>query len=168
LQVYGQDYILLSDYVDGVDQSWSRLGLNASMDHKPVQPFVYIASDSPAALSEFAESFAPNVFTLSASKREELRALASPRDYYQKEFMELEDPDVRLQATRGMVVDFAVLSGAWAQEGDIVPDAIVCAVRQAQVISLVRIRTLIFCLQLGRVQTLCGCIGLGTRIWRHG
>ncbi|KAJ6575476.1 hypothetical protein B0H19DRAFT_1128880 [Mycena capillaripes] len=127
-RVYGQQYLPLSDYVDNAVESWTRLGLELSPDDKLVQPFVYIASDSPEAETEFANSFSPDrIFSLSMSKREELRALASPGEYFQDIWMTFSD-DVRIPATHGMLVDFAVLSGAWAKKGDLIPDATVCAV----------------------------------------
>ncbi|KAJ7897235.1 hypothetical protein B0H14DRAFT_397637 [Mycena olivaceomarginata] len=127
-RVYGQDYIPLADYLDDVVDSWTRLGLELSAEDKLVQPFVYIASDSPAAEKEFAAAFAPDrVFSLSESKNKELQRLASPEEYFQDIFMALPD-SVRVQATRGMIVDFAVLSGAWAKDGDLIPDGTICAV----------------------------------------
>ncbi|KAJ7269376.1 hypothetical protein B0H12DRAFT_1200563 [Mycena haematopus] len=95
-------------------ESWTRLGLEVSAEDNLVQPF-------PDAAKEFADSFSPDrVFSLSGSKREELRLLASPEEYFQDIFMTLPD-SVRVQATRGMIVDFALLSGAWANDGDLIP-----------------------------------------------
>ncbi|KAJ7024424.1 hypothetical protein C8F04DRAFT_969001 [Mycena alexandri] len=126
--VYGQQYLPLSEYLDGVVDSWSRLGLELSPDNNLVQPFVYIASDSPQAEKEFAAMFSPErVSSLSRSRHQELRALASPGDYYQDDFMKL-PRDIQVQATRGMIVDFAVLSGAWSKPGHLIPDATVCAI----------------------------------------
>ncbi|KAJ7070693.1 hypothetical protein C8F01DRAFT_390598 [Mycena amicta] len=125
-RVYGQQYVPVSEYVDGVVSAWSRLGLELSVDDKLVQPVAYIASDSPAVIDEFSASFSPDrLFSLAASKRKELRELASPGEYVQDLFMKLEN-DVRVRATRGMIVDFALLSGAWANTGDLIPDATVC------------------------------------------
>ncbi|KAJ7754981.1 hypothetical protein DFH07DRAFT_743437 [Mycena maculata] len=125
-RVYNSLYIPISDFVDAVVESWSRLSLELSADDKLVQPFVYVASDSPVADQEFAESFSPErVFSLSRSQREELRAIASPGEYFQDNFKEL-DEDVRVQSTRGMVVDFALLSGAWSDDGDLIPEGTIC------------------------------------------
>ncbi len=55
----------------------------------------------------------------------ELKSLASPGEYFQGDFDKY-DLETRIKATRGMIVDFALLSGAWIQGG---PDAIVCTVR---------------------------------------
>ncbi|KAJ6469606.1 hypothetical protein C8R47DRAFT_793580 [Mycena vitilis] len=127
-RVYGQQYLPTSEFVDGAVDAWTRLGLELSPDDRLVQPFVYIASDSPAAAQEFADSFSPDrVHSLARSKHGELRALASPGEYFQDIFMDLEE-GVTVPATRGMVVDFAVLSGAWSKEGDLIPDATICAV----------------------------------------
>ena len=55
----------------------------------------------------------------------ELRGLASQREYVQKEFNEESEED-RIRLTRGMIVDFAMLSGLWAWEGELVPGATIC------------------------------------------
>ncbi|KAJ7657991.1 hypothetical protein B0H17DRAFT_1021236 [Mycena rosella] len=126
--IYNEPYVPIPDYVDGVVESWGRLNLELSADNNLVQPFVYIASDSPAAEKEFAGAFSPDrVFSLSGSRREELRAIASPGDYFQDDFKKLEE-DVRVTATRGMVVDFAVLNGAWSEDGDLIPEGTICAI----------------------------------------
>jgi hypothetical protein len=36
--------------------------------------------------------------------------------------------DERIQATRGMIVDFALLSGMWSEDRDIIPAATVCTI----------------------------------------
>ncbi|KAF7302695.1 hypothetical protein HMN09_00904300 [Mycena chlorophos] len=126
------DYVPIQDYVDGVVSAWTRLDLELSKNDTMVTPVVYVASDSPAAMQEFSASFdLEQVFSLTASKRAELRELASPRDYDQNEFMTLPE-DVRVKATRGMVVDFALLSGAWAKPGELIPDATVCGLRHVK------------------------------------
>jgi hypothetical protein len=91
---------------------------------------VYIASDSPAAEAELVDALPSNMllFSLSRSQNPELRALASPNGYVQKEFDKLELEE-RVNLTRGMVVDFAMLSGMWAWNDDIIPRAIVCTIR---------------------------------------
>ncbi|KAF7307232.1 hypothetical protein MIND_00516900 [Mycena indigotica] len=127
-KVYGQQYVPVSDYVDGVVGAWSRLDLELSKDDKPVTPVAYIASDDPAVMKEFSSSFdSHRVFSLSTSKRKELRELASPGAYVQNDFMNI-DEKTRVTATRGMVVDFALVSGAWANTGDLIPDATVCGI----------------------------------------
>ncbi|KAF7303126.1 hypothetical protein MKEN_01276200 [Mycena kentingensis (nom. inval.)] len=123
-RVAGQKYVPTSEFVSGVEGAWTRLGLAGDADR--VRPVAYIACDSPAALKEFSASFdADRVFSLAASRRKELRALVSTEEYFQNAFMKM-DKEVRVQATRGMVVDFALLSGAWAEDGELVPDATVC------------------------------------------
>ncbi|KAJ6520177.1 hypothetical protein C8R45DRAFT_51738 [Mycena sanguinolenta] len=126
-RVYGRPYIPVSDYVDSAVESWTRLGLDVSAQEEPVQPFVYIASDSPDVVKEFSASLPDRVFSLEGSQRDELRRIASPEEYFQDIFMTFPDA-MRVHATRGMIVDFALLSGAWANDGDLIPDGTVCAV----------------------------------------
>lgn len=85
---------------------------------------MYLASDSSTALEELS-SLLPSVYSLSRSTNAELKSLASPGEYFQGDFDKY-DLETRIKATRGMIVDFALLSGAWIQGG---PDAIVCTVR---------------------------------------
>lgn len=95
----------------------------------PAPPFTYLASDSPDALQDFASAFSPEtgIFSLQSSKHEELRALVPKRAYVQKEFVE-ELPEERIRLTRGMVVDLAMVSGFWAQDGEVIPSATVCGI----------------------------------------
>jgi hypothetical protein len=90
----------------------------------------YIASDSPAAQEEFMNYFSPEtrIFSLSRSVRADLRALASQRPYVQSEFDGL-PKDERIRLTRGMIIDFALLSGIWGHGGDVSPAATVCGLR---------------------------------------
>jgi len=127
-RVYGRQYIPVSDYVSSAVESWTRLGLDISANNKQVQPFVYVASDSPEVVKNFSTLFSEDrVFSLSRSKRPELQVLESPEEYFQDIFMTFPDA-MRIPATRGMIVDFALLSGAWANDGDLIPDGTVCAV----------------------------------------
>jgi hypothetical protein len=91
---------------------------------------VYIASDSPPAEAELAGALPSNteLLSLARSRNLELRELASPKEYVQQEFNKLPSEE-QINLTRGMVVDFAVLSGMWAGNDDILPKAIVCTLR---------------------------------------
>jgi len=95
-----------------------------------VLPAVYLATDSPEAHEEFVQSYQGAVFSLFTAADSRLRALASPGEYYQNRFNEL-DLRTRIFATRGVIVDLAVLSGLWPDEGNLVPDAVICALRSA-------------------------------------
>ena len=120
------NYVPITDFANAVVETWTRLHPDRPGDH----PLVYVASDAPSALLEFSNllSVRYRPFSLSQSNDPHLRALASPVEYRQKDFNELED-NVRIHATRGMIVDFALISGVWAWNKEIYPDAVVCTVR---------------------------------------
>lgn len=118
-------YVPITDFVEAVGSTWKKT--NASL----AVPQVYLASDSPSAVGEFKKATGyPEVFSLSQSENPELQTLASPGEYFQKEFEKLPQA-ARTRATTGMLVDFAMLSGAWTKEGDLTPDAVVCTIRYA-------------------------------------
>ncbi|KAF9469629.1 hypothetical protein BDZ94DRAFT_1278821 [Collybia nuda] len=113
-------YVPTSDYVQSAEDTWERLN--------PGKPLtVYIASDVPSAQREYLElsDSRHTAFSLSQSKDSKVQALASPQEYVQKEFNELEKSQ-RIRATRGMIIDFALLSGLWAWKDEITPDATIC------------------------------------------
>ncbi|KAJ3934743.1 MAG: hypothetical protein NXY57DRAFT_914158 [Lentinula lateritia] len=100
---------------------------------------VYLASDDPSAIESFesliSESLSPSLgsiqtFSLYASTSPVLRALASPKAYVQAEFDALHEDKVML--TRGVIVDMALVSGLWMEDGDddgkMKPDAVVCTI----------------------------------------
>ncbi|KAI0095105.1 hypothetical protein BDY19DRAFT_916313 [Irpex rosettiformis] len=127
---HGGKHLPLEDYVQATYNTWSRLySQNASTrdDVFPDPPITYIASDSHAAAHEFASAFPPStaVFSLDSSTNPDLRALAPQGEYVQEEFDGLDEAD-RIRLTRGMVVDFALLSGLWAWPGEVVPGATIC------------------------------------------
>ncbi|KAI0354634.1 hypothetical protein OH77DRAFT_1521536 [Trametes cingulata] len=146
---YKDKQIPLEKYVEGAKETWERLYVpaNASSgsvsgdaeerpnvssgrpDHYPAAPIIWLASDSPAAAREFVASFPPAtaVFSLEHNTNTELRALAPVHEYVQAEF-EQEPLEERIRLTRGMIVDFAMLSGMWAWPGETVPAAVVCGV----------------------------------------
>jgi len=122
---YPDRKIPLHEYLDGIQSTWTRLH---SGHIRKVHPVVYLATDSPQAHVEFSETYKGEVFSLYDSGDSRLRALASPAEYYQKEFNKL-DLQSRIAATRGMIVDLALVSGMWADDDDIRPDAVICAMR---------------------------------------
>ncbi|KAK0209271.1 hypothetical protein DFS33DRAFT_1380760 [Desarmillaria ectypa] len=117
---YHGGYVPTNDFVDALDNAAKRLQRS---DHPSL---VYLASDSPTALQEIS-SLLPSVFSLSQSASTELKSLVSPGEYFQQDFDKYE-LETRVRATRGMIVDFALLSGAWSRGG---PDAIVCTISSA-------------------------------------
>ena len=124
---YHRTHLPTSLYVDAALETWRRL--------KPTgqgNPLFYVASDSPAAPEEFINQLPNNAqaFSLTWSEDEELRAIASPRSYVQEEFNALSEEE-RIRLTKGMIVDFALLSGLWTNEHDpdMRPYATVCGLR---------------------------------------
>jgi len=120
---YRGKYVPAEDFVEAVTDSWSRLNPDKALENLSI----YVASDSITALREVVDLTASRytTFSLFESPDAELRALASPAEYVQKEFNQLGE-NARIRATRGMIVDFALLSGMWATEDDALPEAIIC------------------------------------------
>ncbi|KAF8956089.1 hypothetical protein BDZ97DRAFT_1672211 [Flammula alnicola] len=115
--------IPLKEYLNAVKATWSRLH---SGSLSTINPVVYIAADSPDAQQQFSELYEGETFSLFDATDPRLRALASTQEYNQAHFNEL-DVQSRIAATKGMVVDLAVVSGLWASGDDITPDATICA-----------------------------------------
>ncbi|KAG5644143.1 hypothetical protein DXG03_009037 [Asterophora parasitica] len=120
---YRGQYVPAEKFVQAVTDSWSRL----NPDRSPENLSIYVASDSPAAHAEVVDLILYTTFSLAQSVDPEIRGLASPEEYTQKSFWGLE-PTARIRSTRGMIVDFALLSGAWARSRDPLPVATLVAV----------------------------------------
>lgn len=92
----------------------------------------YIASDDPATLDDAKPLLPPvtELLSLPESAAPPLRAIASDEVYDQAKFGALEE-GTRVSLTRGMIVDFALLSGIWPEEGLGLPTprAVVCGIR---------------------------------------
>ena len=112
----------------GVKDTWARLHTGSESKTDPV---VYFASDSPVAEQQFSKLYGGPIFSLFTTTQPRLRALASRREYYQNTFNELDIED-RVMATRGMIVDLAMVSGLWASGQDLLPQANVCSIRYKQ------------------------------------
>ena len=119
-------YIPTQEFAQAADDNWRRL--HPDSNGLPSKPIVYVTSDSPSALSEFLEDFDGQTFSLFVSEIPSLKDVASPGDYYQQKFSKLSE-DERVMAIRGMIVDFAMLSGIWAGKDDILPIASLCSIR---------------------------------------
>ncbi|TFK56877.1 hypothetical protein OE88DRAFT_1650368 [Heliocybe sulcata] len=117
---YINEYVPLPEYIDATLDTARRLNLTS--------PFpVYVASDSREAYEDFRTSLAIDtpVFSLWNSENKALPELAPAKEYVQKEFNKLSEDD-RIKQTTGMIVDFAMASGMWSWEGDVVPAATIC------------------------------------------
>ncbi|KAF8203871.1 hypothetical protein BJ912DRAFT_1052647 [Pholiota molesta] len=120
---YKDRKIPLSEYLSAITATWTRLHPGPQSRNAPV---VYLATDSPEARQKFGELYEGETFSLFDTADPALRALASPREYNQTQFDEL-SVQSRITATKGMLVDLALVSGLWANEKDMVPDATICA-----------------------------------------
>jgi hypothetical protein len=114
--------IPIQNYADAIKLTWSRLHNDDAL------PVVYLATDSPEVHQDFTQLYHGVVFSLFDIHEPRLHALASPGEYYQEHFARM-DLLSRITATRGMIVDLAVLSGLWPSEDAIKPDAVICALR---------------------------------------
>jgi len=122
---YHNGYIPIKDYVEAVNATWPRVH-NGSTTSLPI---VYLASDSPDAQKEFISQLpdGAKVFSLANSENPDLRALASPQPYNQKEFDNFTHAE-RVASTRGMIVDLGMLSGLWAWPNEVQPSATICTI----------------------------------------
>jgi len=124
---YHSTHLPTSLYVDAALEACQRLNLTSQGG-----PLFYVASDSPVALEEFVKQLPSNAHASSLvySNDEELRAIASSRSYVQEEFNALSEEE-RIRLTKGMIVDFALLTGLWINENDpdVRPYATVCGMR---------------------------------------
>ncbi|KAI0323048.1 hypothetical protein OF83DRAFT_1160840 [Amylostereum chailletii] len=126
---YHSEHIPMNEYVNASLAAWARLFPAASSSTTTSSPVIYLASDAPASLGELREALPEDaaIFSLTQSHHAELRELASPVPYVQKEFAAVEEGD-RIRQTTGMIVDFALLSGMWTWYDEIEPGAVVCAI----------------------------------------
>ncbi|KAI0078848.1 hypothetical protein K474DRAFT_1618467 [Panus rudis PR-1116 ss-1] len=132
---YG-DYVPIDEFTQAARDTWARLFSNESTalptssaqeTHFPSAPITYVASDSEIAFDDFTKAFPTSsaIFSLHSSTDPALRALASRREYAQKDFDAMPEEE-RIRLTRGMIVDLAMVSGLWAWKGEVVPGATIC------------------------------------------
>jgi len=116
----------VEEYASASNAAWNRLfrptGNSASQA-------VYLASDDPEVFEELQAQLEPGsrIFSLAKSTNADLSNIASPSPYFQNEFSLLPEAD-RVRLTKGMVVDFALLSGLWAWDDDPKPGAVICGI----------------------------------------
>ncbi|KDQ63088.1 hypothetical protein JAAARDRAFT_29085 [Jaapia argillacea MUCL 33604] len=124
-------YVPMEHFVQAIQDTRDRLDHPGFLDIPQDTPtsVVYVATDSPIANEEFTNAVPPHLtlFSLSRSKNPDLSILQSSREYIQKEFNALTET-ARVAETKGIIVDFALLSGAWAWDGDVIPIATVCTI----------------------------------------
>jgi hypothetical protein len=160
------NYVPIPNFIGAIKTTWSRLFSSKNIP----RPCIYLASDSPTAQESVVQELQPNfsIFSLAQSKDPALRALTSREEYVQKSFNDLNGKQ-RIIATRGMIVDFALVSGMWAQKGDVSPAATICTIRLVRFTGCLLVRLkfneTLLCLQFECMQDgRCGA-GMGESIW---
>lgn len=114
--------------------TYSRIQNLSYPDKIPsIPPLVYLATDSPTAASEFTDLVTSNdtlakkynndsvyafVYELRTSNDLEVQQLASEREYVQAEWNEKRKEKDRIRETRGVIVDWALMTGLWQPTSD--------------------------------------------------
>ncbi len=124
---YHDKYIPIEESSAAGNAAWTRLFRSAG---NTAPQAVYLASDDPDVFEELQSQLDSDsrVFSLSRSENSDLRDIASPAPYFQDKFAELSEED-RVRLTKGMIVDFALLSGLWAWQNDLKPGAVICGIK---------------------------------------
>jgi hypothetical protein len=122
---FHKGYVPINNYAQAALETWTRIFPSSSVPSLAV----YIASDSPSADADLKNILPPNVsiLSLSRSANPELKVLASPKEYVQNDFNGWGEEE-RKNATTGMIVDFAMVSGMWAWKDELIPEATVCTI----------------------------------------
>jgi len=116
----------VEEYANASNAAWNRL-------FRPIgnsaPQAVYLASDDPKVFEELLSQLEPGsrIFSLSQSTNTDLSKIASPAPYFQDKFSALPEAD-RVQLTKGMIVDFALLTGLWAWGDDPKPGVVICGI----------------------------------------
>jgi hypothetical protein len=129
---YHNKNVPIEEYITAGNAAWTRLFRSAG-NTAPLT--VYLASDDPDVFEALESQFGPDsrIFSLAKSGNSDLRKIASPAPYFQVQFSALPEED-RVQLTRGMIVDFALLSGLWAWRDELKPGAVICGIQYAALI----------------------------------
>ncbi|KAI0249536.1 hypothetical protein BJV78DRAFT_665854 [Lactifluus subvellereus] len=106
---YHNKNVPVEEYATAGNAAWNRLFRSVG---NPTPLTVYLASDDPDVFEALQSQLEPGsrIFSLAKSRNPDLQDIASPEPYFQDEFSALPGAD-RVQLTKGMIVDFAVLSG---------------------------------------------------------
>ena len=126
---YHTKNVPIEEYSTAGNAAWTRLFRSAG---NPAPPAVYLASDDPDIFEDLRSQLEPGsrIFSLSKSENPHLQDIASPSPYFQDKFSALPEEE-RVRLTRGMVVDFALLSGSWAWGDEPKPGAVICGIKYA-------------------------------------
>ncbi|KZV96928.1 hypothetical protein EXIGLDRAFT_396403 [Exidia glandulosa HHB12029] len=114
---YRKGYVPISEFVTGIR------GVEGGVSA------VWAASDAPGAITELGEELGHNVQVLNLTSVGgdvgRLMPAAEDAGYVQKEWRYRTEEE-RKRLTRGAVVDFAMISGLWLENGQRAPSASVC------------------------------------------
>jgi hypothetical protein len=123
---YHDKNVPIEEYSAAGNAAWDRLFRSAG---NPAPQAVYLASDDPDVFEDLQSQLelGSRIFSLPRSENPDLRHIASPAPYFQDKFAALPEAD-RVRLTKGMIVDFALLSGLWAWRDDLKPGAVICGI----------------------------------------
>jgi len=116
---YHEGHVPLEDYLKAVADVVNLAGAEPPLN-------VWVASDELDASRRFSQMLPDgfNGLSLNAIAEQELWDLAPSQAYNQSTWNDL-DRETRLRETRGVIVDFAVISGIWG-DGERFPQAVIC------------------------------------------
>lgn len=126
-----KSYVPAADMLLTAIGTWERLLPSApALAASQRGMIAWVASDSQEARDEFVAGALESalIFSLDTSSNAELQNLASKTEYVQSDFGQLPLED-RIRLTRGALVDFAMLGGAWVWDDESRPLASVCTLR---------------------------------------
>jgi hypothetical protein len=127
---YHDKNVPIEEYTAAGNAAWTRLFRSTG---NTAPQAVYLASDDPDIFEDLQSQLEPGsrIFSLPRSENSDLQDIASPAPYFQDKFAALPEAD-RVRFTKGMIVDFALLSGLWAWRDDLRPGAVICGIRYAR------------------------------------
>lgn len=128
-QKWRSDYVPIVEYVKTVENVWHKLRSMRPAEAWEQEATVYVASDSYAAFEDFRSISrdSDNIWSLYITTDYHLKYMASPHGYVQRVFQGKKTrKEERVRWTQGMVVDFALLSGMWLEDGERGPSAVIC------------------------------------------
>ncbi|KAG8842636.1 hypothetical protein FRC20_004316 [Serendipita sp. 405] len=129
-QKWRGDYVPMSEFTKATKETWNTLRTADPSHYTDFKPTVYIASDSYAALEDYkslAGATVESIGALQTSGDHTWRYMASPHGYVQRVFNGRKTrQDERIRWTQGVILDFAMMSGAWLADGERGPGASIC------------------------------------------
>ncbi|KAG8814146.1 putative protein serine/threonine kinase, partial [Serendipita sp. 399] len=129
-QKWRGDYVPISEFTKATKETWYTLRTTHQSHYSDLKPTVYVATDSYAALEDYkalAGNSVESIGALQTSGDHTWRYMASPHGYVQRVFNGRKTrQDERNRWTQGVILDFAMMSGAWLADGERGPGASIC------------------------------------------